>query len=100
MSGDPLSARVHRIHVVLRGRVQGVYFRQSAQEMARRLGLSGWVRNNSEGSVEAVAEGPRDALEQFVAWCRRGPPGAYVQEADLRWEIPTGEFHRFDVRAG
>ena len=69
-----------RVHLVVSGLVQGVGFRLAAQREARRLGLSGWVRNRADGRVEAVAEGPEPAIEQMVAWCRRGPPGARVRD--------------------
>ena len=62
-----------RVHLVVRGRVQGVYYRYAAAEEANRLGLRGWVRNRQDGSVEAVAEGPEAEVQVFVNWCRRGP---------------------------
>jgi acylphosphatase len=80
-----------RAHVVVRGRVQGVWFRASCRDEGERLGLAGWVRNCEDGSVEAAAEGPREALEEWVAWCRRGPPAARVTAVDLTWEAPRGE---------
>ena len=73
-------ARLLRIH----GRVQGVWYRASAQAEASRLGLAGWVRNRSDGSVEALVAGPAPALDQLVAWARRGPPAARV--AEVNWE--------------
>jgi acylphosphatase len=76
------------IHV--RGLVQGVWYRASTVEEARRLGLGGTVRNLPDGSVEAVATGPRFDVEQLIAWCRRGPPGARVEDVDVTWhERPT-----------
>jgi acylphosphatase len=66
------------LHVT--GRVQGVSFRWYAAREATRLGLAGWVRNEPDGSVRAHAEGPHDAVDQFVAWCRHGPPAARVDE--------------------
>ena len=86
------SARLLRI----RGRVQGVGYRNAMQAEASRLGLSGWVRNRSDGSVEALAAGPAPALDLLVAWARRGPPAARVGE--VSWEAapaPAGAgFHR------
>jgi acylphosphatase len=64
---------------------------------AHSLGLAGWVRNMADGSVEAVFEGPRDRVESMVAWCERGPPGAHVVGADIRWEEPRGE-RGFSIR--
>lgn len=66
--------------LLISGRVQGVGFRYSLQREAERLGLAGWVRNRSDGSVEALAQGAPDALDALVAWARRGPPAARVSE--------------------
>ncbi len=87
-----------RAHVVISGRVQGVWFRASAVEQARRAGVSGWVRNRSDGSVEAVMEGERGAVMQVVGWCYRGPGAAHVAGVDVKWAEPTGEFFGFDMR--
>lgn len=67
-------------HLTIRGRVQGVYYRASAQTEGVRLGLQGWVRNRRDGSVEALIAGPETAVEYFIAWARRGPSAAHVQE--------------------
>jgi acylphosphatase len=85
-----------RAHVVVRGRVQGVFFRVEARDRARSLGLAGWVRNQPDGSVEAVFEGPRERVDSMVAWCERGPRGAQVETVDVRWEEPRGE-HGFSI---
>lgn len=87
-----------RIHLGIRGHVQGVFFRASTQRRARELGLAGWVRNRPDGSVEAVAEGPPEGLERLVEFCRQGPPAARVDEVDVRHEDPTGELDGFRVR--
>lgn len=89
---------MQRLHVRVRGRVQGVYFRASTQEVATQLGLRGWVRNCPDGSVELVAEGPIDRLEQLLEWCRRGPPAARVDACEPTWEVASHEFHDFRVR--
>ncbi|WP_025322656.1 acylphosphatase [Deferrisoma camini] len=86
-----------RAHVVVSGRVQGVWFRASTRDVARRLGLRGWVRNVPNGDVEAVFEGPRPQVEEAIAWCRRGPPAARVDHCDVIWEEPRGE-GPFEVR--
>jgi len=78
-----------RAHVMVSGRVQGVYFRASAAEQARSLGLSGWVRNAGE-DVEAVLEGPRPAIERMIEWCHEGPPRAVVERVDVTWENADG----------
>lgn len=85
------------MHLRLRGRVQGVSFRFYARQRAHMLGLAGWVKNCSDGTVEAVAEGPADAVEAFIAWAREGPPAAEVEGIDLDWEEPRGERPPFRV---
>jgi acylphosphatase len=80
-----------RVHIWVSGRVQGVGFRFAASEQAGRLGLGGWVRNLGDGRVEAVFEGPAAEVAQAVAWCRRGPSGAWVSEVQHEAEAPTGE---------
>lgn len=78
------------VHLVVVGRVQGVAFRAYAIDEATRLGLSGWIRNRQDGTVEARAEGTPEAINAFVAWCRRGPPAARVEEVRVGPESPTG----------
>ena len=80
-----------RRRVVISGRVQGVFYRDSCQQMARRLGVRGSVRNRDDGRVEAVMEGPTDAVDQLVAWCRVGPRRAIVTGVSITEEDPVGE---------
>ncbi len=80
-----------RRRVVVRGRVQGVFFRGSTQDEARRAGIDGWVRNRPDGAVEAVFEGEASGVEQLEAYCRRGPPWAEVMRVDVIEEVPEGE---------
>ena len=88
-----------RLHALVHGQVQGVYYRDFTQAHAQRLGLVGCVRNLSDGgTVEVLAEGPRPALEQLLKHLRQGPPGAYVAQVDAEWEAPTREFGSFQVR--
>jgi acylphosphatase len=82
---------VSRARVRVRGRVQGVFFRAETRARAESLGVSGWVRNAADGSVEAVFEGPDERVESLVDWCHRGPTGAEVGEVDVFAEEPTGE---------
>ncbi len=77
--------------------MQGVCFRACTQDEASRLGVTGWVRNCADGSVEVLAEGSEQALEELAAWCHRGPPGARVFEVERRWGEPSGEFRRFSI---
>ncbi len=82
---------MRRVHVFVTGRVQGVFFRAACAEQARALGISGWVRNASDGRVEAVFEGPGPGVEAMVRWCRHGPPHAHVDSVDVSEEAPAGE---------
>jgi acylphosphatase len=86
-----------RVHVVVHGLVQGVFYRASTRNEAVRRGLTGWVRNLPDGSVECVAEGDEAALQALVAWCHEGPPGARVERVVEKWADATGEFDRFRV---
>jgi len=70
-------------HLVITGRVQGVGFRFYMQRKARELGITGWVRNRRDGSVEAVIQGETDVVESMTAWSRRGPPSATVNEVKI-----------------
>jgi acylphosphatase len=87
-----------RLHVVIEGRVQGVFFRASTREEACSLGLSGWVKNCWDGRVDAVFEGERDNVEKILAWCHKGPPGAMVRNVEVNWEEATGEFDSFSIK--
>jgi acylphosphatase len=80
-----------RRHVVVRGTVQGVFFRNTCQREARRRQVRGWVTNRADGSVEAVFEGEPAEVEAMVEWSRSGPPRARVQNIDVRDEDPVGE---------
>ncbi len=95
--GDNSSEQA-RLHATVHGRVQGVNFRYYSTRTARRLGLSGWVANRRDGTVETVAEGKRSDLDAFVGFLRRGSPAASVERVDLEWEDPSGEFDGFRVR--
>ena len=68
------------VHIKVRGKVQGVFYRATAKEAADRLGIKGWVRNTEEGDVELMAGGSNEALQSFIDWCRQGPKGAVVQD--------------------
>ncbi len=86
-----------QLQLYVRGRVQGVYFRASAQREARRLGISGWVRNRTDGSVEILAEGEEIAIREFYGWAQKGPSAARVDRVDTRWRSYTGEFSEFRI---
>jgi acylphosphatase len=89
-----------RAHVVVQGRVQGVWFRASTKDEADRIGVTGWVRNLPDGSVEAVFEGETKKVEEIVGWCHRGPSGAQVAKVEITWEPYAKEFGHFDIRYG
>ncbi|ELZ82230.1 acylphosphatase [Haloferax larsenii JCM 13917] len=80
-----------RAHVYVSGHVQGVYYRATTRDTARDLGVDGWVKNLSDGRVEAVFEGPRDDVEEMVRWCHDGSPMASVSDVDVTYEEPQGE---------
>jgi acylphosphatase len=77
--------------VVVRGRVQGVFFRSELRDRARSLDVAGWVRNNCDGTVEAELEGHEDRVDLLVSWCKRGPSGARVDDVEIDWEPARGE---------
>ncbi len=81
----------------VRGRVQGVFFRASTQREAKRLGLTGWVKNRTDGSVEVLAEGEEEELKDLIAWANRGPSAARVERVDVRWRSFSGEFFDFRI---
>jgi acylphosphatase len=87
-----------RANVIVSGRVQGVFFRDTARQTAERLSVSGWVRNRPDGRVEAEFQGQRDAVEEAIAFCRSGPPQADVARVDVAWLEPTDGEHGFSIR--
>jgi len=86
-------------HFVVKGRVQGVGFRMFAEDAARREGLSGWVSNQSDGSVEIHAEGDLEAIDRFERRVRRGPPSARVDAVDVHEQAASGRWTGFSVRS-
>ena len=86
-----------RVHLIVEGRVQGVFFRDTTRREAVGLGLGGWVKNRFDGSVEVVAEGPKGKADQLVQWCYHGPPAARVTGVHRIEEDFTGEFDAFTI---
>jgi acylphosphatase len=86
-----------RARIIVDGLVQGVFFRREVTDLARRLGLTGWVRNLKDGRVEAVAEGDKHRVDQLIRFCHSGPPAARVRHVEVEWLDPTGEFHGFRI---
>ena len=89
---------MHRLRVVVTGRVQGVGFRWGVARQAQSQGAAGWVRNREDGAVEAEFEGDRAALESLLDWCRSGPMLAEVTHVSERWEEGPAKFGGFHVR--
>jgi len=86
-----------RAHLIIEGRVQGVWFRDSTRNEATRLNLTGWVKNRFDGSVELVAEGAREEVKKLIEWCHHGPPGARVTMVHEIKEDYTGNFDSFRI---
>lgn len=86
-----------QVQLVVRGRVQGVFFRASSQREAKRLGLTGWVKNRNDGSVEMLAEGEEESLKELIAWSHRGSGASRVDKVDVRWRSFSGEFFDFRI---
>ncbi len=86
-----------RAHIIIRGLVQGVFFRASAQRIAQENSVTGWVKNRFDGRVEAVVEGEKEDVEETIQWCRQGSSGAHVDEVSLNWEDFKGEFNSFSI---
>jgi acylphosphatase len=86
-----------RAHAIIRGRVQGVFFRVETQRAAEKQNVTGWVRNKPDGTVEAVFEGPKDRVDATLQWCRQGPQRAAVDDVDVNWEPFSGQYSRFEV---
>ncbi len=92
-----MSSKV-RARIVVSGRVQGVCFRYTMDREAERRQVNGWVRNCRDGTVEAVVEGEKEAVESLISWCRQGPPGAVVRKVDVEWQEYQGEFKSFSIK--
>lgn len=86
-----------RLSAVVHGYVQGVFFRANTQKRAIELGLTGWVKNRNDGSVELIAEGEKEALGALLIWCGKGPSGAKVDKVEHSWEDFKGEFTSFSI---
>ena len=87
-----------RVRLRIRGRVQGVFYRDSTQREAQRMELRGWVRNRSDGSVEAIAQGPPERVAALIDWCHEGPPLARVVEVGVTEESGDADEPEFEVR--
>jgi acylphosphatase len=91
-------SELSHVEAMVGGEVQGVFFRAFTSRIAKKLGLRGFVHNLPYGSVEIVAEGPREKLEEFVAELHKGPPEALVEKVDIKWSEFTGQFSNFEIK--
>lgn len=87
-----------RAHLLISGRVQGVFYRSFTEDVAHSLGLKGWVKNCSNEKVEAVFEGKKEDIEKAISLCYKGPPAARVSNIDVQWEDFKGEFDTFSTK--
>ena len=86
-----------RAHIIVRGKVQGVYFRQNAQRICNEYGVTGWVLNLDDGSVEAILEGDKSSVEDAISWFKIGPPNAHVENIEVNYDRYSGEFKDFRI---
>lgn len=99
MNQKPLSeGEIVRAHVWVKGRVQGVGFRAHVEYYARQIGVTGWVRNVGYDTVEAIAEGESEDVNLFISTMKQGPRASRVDESQVEWETPTGEFREFGMK--
>jgi acylphosphatase len=84
-------------HVIIAGRVQGVFFRAETQRAAERFGVVGWVKNRPDGTVEAVFEGEQHAVDAVLVWCKEGPNLAVVEKVKVKWQDYSGAYNSFDI---
>ena len=86
------------VHVLISGRVQGVWFRGTTKQKAEQLGITGWVRNTADDKVEAVFEGEENKINEMIEWCHRGPPLSKVTDVKIKKQNPTNGFDGFSIR--
>jgi len=86
-----------RAKILIKGMVQGVFFRYSTSVEAKKIGVKGWVRNVPGGDVEAVIEGEREKVQRLIDWCHKGPPASRVDKVTVDWEEYRGEFSDFSI---
>ena len=86
------------VHVIISGRVQGVFFRQSTKQKAEQLGIAGWVKNTRDGCVEAIFEGEEQLVNQIVEWCHHGPSFSKVNNVEIKKQNPINGFDNFSIK--
>lgn len=89
---------IKQVILIIHGRVQMVLFRDSTRKRAKQLGLTGWVSNESDGTVKVIAEGDEKELAELIKWCYNGPILARVEKIDVQWQEATGQFDKFDIK--
>jgi len=87
-----------RAHIIVKGLVQGVFFRATTKEVARSLGLTGWVRNVDDDKVEIMVEGEEEQIKKLIEWSWEGPPAAKVEDVKVIWQNFLGEFKKFEIK--
>lgn len=87
-----------RAHVIVSGLVQGVFFRANTRDKAKKLVVKGWVKNRSDGKVEALFEGEEGAVKAMIEFCKKGPPSAIVEKVEVKWEKYGGEYKDFTIK--
>jgi len=86
------------IHVIIKGRVQGVWFRASTKQKAEQLDITGWVRNTADGHVEAIFEGEENNIREMLEWCHHGPPMAEIEKVEVKNQMATNGFNGFTIK--
>ena len=86
------------VHVMITGRVQGVWFRANTRQKAEQLGITGWVHNTRDGCVEAIFEGEENRVKEMIEWCHRGPPLAKIENVEVKNQSPTNGFDDFSIK--
>ncbi len=87
-----------RANLIISGKVQGVFFRSTMEQVASEFGITGWAKNRTDGKVEAVLEGNKENVDKVIEWSHHGPPGAVVKNVEVNWEEYTGEFKTFSIQ--
>lgn len=88
---------MQQARIIIKGRVQGVFYRATAQEKAQELGLKGYVKNLEDGTVEALVQGDKAAIEIFIKWCHEGPPSSKVETINVEWQTSTERYSDFSI---
>lgn len=90
--------KIKRAHIIVKGRVQGIFFRSNTKRIAAELELKGYVKNLPDGNVEVIAEGDEEKIKKLIQFCKTGPSLAKVEDVNIEFEKPTKEFGGFEVR--